>query len=171
MTGLKETKQGGASLTFEGDERLLKVFGRLADPAQRRDLMWNIATAGVSSTQQRFMDERAPDGTTWTQSFRAKETGGKTLRFSNLLYQSIHGEASETEAQWGTNMEYAGTHQFGAVIVPKVKKALRFALANGKFVTVKKVKIPARPFLGLNDADKTRIGEVTEVWFKKKVQA
>lgn len=170
MDKLKEVKTSGASLTFEGDKRLLEVFRRLSDPAQRRELMWNISTVGVSSTQQRFMDEVAPDGTRWTQSRRAKEFGGKTLRASNLLFQSIHAEATETEAQWGSNMEYAGVHQFGAVIRPKTKKALRFSLAGGKFVTVKKVTIPARPFLGLNDLDKRRIGETTEIWFKKKVR-
>ena len=170
MDKLKEAKTRGASLTFDGDKRLMAVFRRLSDPAQRRDLMWNISAVGVSSTQQRFMDETAPDGTTWPQSLRAKEHGGKTLRASNLLYQSIHAEATESEAQWGSNMEYAGVHQFGAVIRPKTKKALRFGLANGKFVTVKKVTIPARPFLGLNEEDKARIGEATEVWFKKKVQ-
>jgi phage virion morphogenesis protein len=165
----KVTERGGASLRYEGDDRLLKVFSRIADPNLRKDLMWNIATAGVTSTQQRFLDQKAPDGTGWPQSYRAKVTGGKTLRMSNLLFQSVHAEATKDEAQWGTDREYAGVHQFGAVIVPKTKKALFFTLANGAKVMVKKVTIPARPFLGINEADRARIASVGETWLKETV--
>ena len=57
----------------------------------------------------------------------------------------------------GTNAKHAATHQFGEpgrTIRARRKKVLRFQY-NGKWVSKKqvRVKIPARPFLGLSDED------------------
>jgi phage gpG-like protein len=46
----------------------------------------------------------------------------------------------------GANLKYAAIHQYGGVIKPKVKKALSFKV-GGSFITVKKVTIPARPYI------------------------
>lgn len=52
----------------------------------------------------------------------------------------------------GTNVPYAAIHQFGGVIRPKTANALN---VGGR--AVKKVTIPARPFLGVSNQDKENI--------------
>jgi hypothetical protein len=54
----------------------------------------------------------------------------------------------------GANRQYAATHQFGATIRAKNKKALTVPIADGSLRLLKQVTIPARPFLGLSEGDK-----------------
>ena len=68
----------------------------------------------------------------------------------------------------GVNRIYAAIHQFGGVIRAK-SGALKFAIPDGGFAVVKVVRMPARPYLGVNDDDRrdildvlaTRIGVVS----------
>jgi phage gpG-like protein len=45
----------------------------------------------------------------------------------------------------GTNLKYARIHEFGGIIRPKKKKALRFKIGD-KWVMVKRVVMPKRPY-------------------------
>ncbi len=65
-------------------------------------------------------------------------------------------------AEWGVNRIYAAIHQFGGTIRARNAGALRFRLANGGFATVKAVKMPARPFLGISPDDASDIVAVIE---------
>ncbi|MBI1214549.1 MAG: phage virion morphogenesis protein [Alphaproteobacteria bacterium] len=153
-----------ASLKFEGDKKTVAALNYLADPRERLGLLEAIGAYGVSSTQQRFLSQVAPDGTPWKPLLRAKEGNGMTLRMTSRLFQSFNFNASQKAVEWGTNVVYAGIHQFGGTIVPKLKKALAFHLANGAFVMVKKVEVPARPFLGINEYDRGRIYGIAKKW-------
>ena len=53
-------------------------------------------------------------------------------------------------------MIYAGVHQNGMEIKPKTAKFLRFQI-GGQWSKKRKVTIPARPFLGINDDDMEEI--------------
>ncbi len=53
----------------------------------------------------------------------------------------------------GTNRAHARVHQFGATIEAKNGQALVFALGD-RIVQVASVTVPARPFLGLSNADR-----------------
>lgn len=165
----QSVSKGGASLKVEGQQRLVDLMGKVSDPNKRLPLMAAIGAYGVSSTQQRFQDEKAPDGTAWKKSYRAEKQGGKTLRKSTSsgLYSSLTFEETRDSATWGTNKVYAGVHQFGAVIRPRTKRSLAFRLADGKFVLTKKVTIPARPYLGINAYDEGRILGLGETWLKR----
>lgn len=154
------------TLKIEGDVALGQALSRLTDNQQRRDLMDQIAAYGVSSTQQRFLDEKGPDGTPWEQSRRAKKTGGKTLRDKGHLVGSLTGAATTSTAAWGTNKIQAAIHQFGGIIRPKRAKALAFAGINGLVVT-KKVTMPARPYLGINQQDRDEIVATTHDWMRE----
>jgi phage gpG-like protein len=46
----------------------------------------------------------------------------------------------------------AAVHQFGATIRPRVKKMLSWINGSGQRVFAKQVTIPARPYIGVNDA-------------------
>ena len=70
------------------------------------------------------------------------------LQDTGRLKSSIQRVFDDSSAVVGTNVIYAGIHQFGGIIRPKKAKALHF---NGKFVS--QVNMPARPFLKLESDD------------------
>lgn len=154
----------GASIRFQGDKKIIKVLDRLASQEERRNLLDSVASYGVSSTQQRFLDEQGPDGKKWKKSRRAEKKGGVTLQKSRRLFKSLIGKATATMAAWGTNVVYAGIHHFGGTIRPKNAKALAFKGMNGRMVITSKVEMPARPYLGINELDSERIGQLASKW-------
>lgn len=157
-------------------------------------LMEAIAGYMLFSVQRRFETETGPDGKAWTPlSPRtvSKRVSGKRrrgsqniLRVKNRLYSSITGEAEATEARVGTNLIYAAIHQTGGTIdkparnssvrLRKVKGRTRFAKkahkrARDVDVTIKAhtITIPARPYLGFSEADKTELLKITEDYLRE----
>lgn len=158
-------------LHVQGDEAILRAFSLIQDKSARADLLDQIGAFGVSSTQQRFMDERGPGGVAWKKSYRAKHQGGTTLRDQGYLYDSLTHDFNDSSVSWGTNMSYAAIHQTGGTIRPKSAKALAFRLSNGQFVLTKKVEIPARPFLGIDAEDSKEIAGTVTDWLKECFRA
>lgn len=137
--------------------RRLISLGRDATPAMR-----DIAALGESSTRLRFRSETGPDGRRWKPSLRAQVHGGRTLTRDGHLAGSISANAGSDYAEWGVNRIYAAIHQFGGVIRAKSAGALRFKLANGGFATVRQVRMPARPFLGVSSDDSRDILDILQ---------
>ncbi|WP_374342582.1 phage virion morphogenesis protein [Azonexus sp.] len=135
----------------------LLALGRDASPAMRE-----VADLGEASTRLRFRLERGPDGQRWKPSLRAQMAGGRTLTKDGHLGGSINSQSGHDFAEWGVNRIYAAIHQFGGEIRAKAGGALKFPLPNGGFAVVKAVRMPARPFLGVNDDDRDDILEVFE---------
>lgn len=126
-------------------------------------LMAGIGLYLEGATIDRFDQEQAPDGKTWSKSIRAREEGGKTLSDSGQLRGSITSEASGSQVSVGTNKIYAGVHQFGATISAKSAPFLMFNLPGGLGLRkVKEVEIPARPYLGLSGEDEAEILAMAE---------
>lgn len=115
----------------------------------------------VASTLDRFERGQAPDGSDWQKSARAEAENGQTLVDTGRLRGSITHRASGDAVEVGTNVVYAAIHQFGGRIEAKNKKALSFPVGDG-FAVVESVTMPARPFLGLNDADRSSILRIVE---------
>lgn len=138
---------------------LRRVVGTLADPTP---LAAEIAALGENSTRLRFRTQIAPDGSTWKPSLRAQITGGRTLTQDGHLSGSLSARHGRNFAEWGVNRIYAAIHQFGGVIRPKTAKALRFQLAGGGFAVVQSVTMPARPYLGLSDDDRSDVLDAIE---------
>jgi phage virion morphogenesis protein len=139
--------------------RLIAIGGGLDRAALK-----NIGEAMVGSTQDRFTSATAPDGSKWkalNPEYAKGKKGPGILRESLQLEMSIVYQLSDSSVSWGTNKIYAAAQQFGAVIVPTNASALAFRL-NGKLLLVKKVTLPARPYLGVSDADRTTMLEIVE---------
>lgn len=156
------------TLKIQGDDILEKAFAGLTDPAERQDLFENIGSYLLSSTQERFIQEKSPDGTPWKQSRRAREEGGKTLRNEGHLFGSLNYEAFRNYVEVGTNRINAAIHQFGGVIRAKTAKGLRFVWMNEVHVRMS-VTMPARPYLGVNEADRHEIGQLAVDWMAGRV--
>lgn len=148
------------SITYKIDaSKALKGMARLVIANKDMTLLMKTIGEGlVTSTRHRFATSTAPDGSRWLPSRRVLESkkGGRTLVLSSRLMRSITQQSDSTTVRIGTNVVYAAIHQFGGIIRPKTKKALSFGKGKNK-VTVSKVTIPARPYLGLNDADRKSI--------------
>lgn len=156
----------GLALRATGATEIEQLLGRLLGRfGDLTPLMDRLGLAMETQTDERFDQERAPDGARWMPSLRAKVQGGKTLTDSARLRQSITHRASRDRVEVGTNVKYAGVHQGGATIVPKGDGKLKFRLPGGLgFRTASKVVIPARPFLGVSTENEIELVEIAEDW-------
>lgn len=134
----------------------------------------------LMSTQQRFEREAGPDGAAWKalakRTTLRKVRGGRRgslniLRVSTRLYRSLVAASDGTSAEVGTNLIYAGIHQFGGTIthMARSQRATFKKLRNGRQRFAKRgskggidrgitigehsVTVPARPYLGFSEAD------------------
>lgn len=144
-------------IRLEGDTRAMLRRIRSFSEIDRRSINAALAQGVRESTFERFRQGKSPDGRRWKSSKRAILEGGKTLVKTAQLRNSIHARSDASGFAVGTNAKHAATHQFGEpgrIIRARRKKVLRFQY-NGKWVSKKqvRVKIPARPFLGLSDED------------------
>ena len=120
---------------------------------ERQPLMRHISMIMESGVQDNFATGGRPN------KWPALKSGMQSyLTKSATLKESMSSLSDDDSAVVGTNVVYAGIHNFGGktkphVIRPKHKKALKF---NGRIV--KKVnhpgsKIPQREFLVLTDSE------------------
>lgn len=137
-----------------GLEALGSALSRMTGLGLRPRPIWEaIGQYGESSTRLRFARQVDPDRRRWVPSIRARVSGGQTLVHKARLLRSITHNSDNNGTAWGTNVIYARTLNDGAVIKPKNASALRFRIPGGGFVTVKKVTIPRRQFVGVNEDD------------------
>lgn len=105
--------------------RLLKQGSDL-EPALR-----DIGEYLLESTQQRFIDQQAPNAEPWDplspKTLAKKKRQDRVLTETGTLVDTLHYQLGVNQLTLGSNMEYAATHQFGRE-------------SDG---------IPARPFLGI----------------------
>lgn len=160
-------------------------FSPSAMPQTIKDVSFYLG----NSVKRRFDTGTAPDGSPWeplknprnrSRDKRARGgSGQKPLRDSGLLMASATGQPGAEGAVretgpfhlvQGTNLEYAGVHNFGATIHRQRREA---PTSGGKkfwawqpigegWVYARRIKahtitIPARQFIGLNDADMDKI--------------
>lgn len=132
----------------------------LSKVEHKAPLMDRLAMYLETSTKNRFETGRGPDGKPWKPSRRALLQGGQTLLDHGHLRDSFVSASSESEAEVGSNHPGAAAHHFGAVIRPTKAKALRFQIPGVGWVMARKVTLPARPILGIDDADQKAMAEV-----------
>ena len=136
-----------------------KVEERLNDLARfGRDLTPVFNDVGrmlMRTTRARFAARGGPDGTPWaplseTTKARKRRNRGKILvHEGELKDSSLSFESDRGGALFGSDKIYAGTHQFGRAEQPGLGPFLGAA-------------IPARPFIGLSDADEAEIEDIVE---------
>lgn len=153
------------SIRLEGDVRRLMKKLRGLEDVDLKGASLTLAEGLRTSTRERFKEQKSPEGKPWTKSIRANREGGTTLTDSAGLKNSIKSTADGTGFAVGTNKIYARTHQFGEkgrkiTIRAKTSKGLIFQI-DGKWIRKKqvtvKIKIPARPFLGISEEDMQEI--------------
>lgn len=110
----------------------------------------------TESTQQRFIDQQASDGTPWEelssttleQKIKKGERTDRILTESGTLADALHYKLAKDSLEFGSNEEYAAMHQFGGVTSP--------------FSMMPNQDIPARPFLGIAPFERVEIIDILQ---------
>lgn len=141
--------------------------------ANPRPALLAIGESLVVSTKKRFEASTAPDGSRWAPNSQTtylmhlggaksnhrkdgrinkrgaeKVMGKKPLIRVGVLSQQISYTIDGSGLQVGSPMEYAAMQQFGGITSPR-------SMIPGKV-------IPARPFLGISDADEQMIVDTVD---------
>ncbi|SAI74571.1 Mu-like prophage protein gpG [Bordetella ansorpii] len=179
-----------ATIRHDGQRALDAALTRLGALGRSpRPMFQAFANYGENSTRLRFERQAGPDGAAWKPSRRAAKTGGKTLILSRRLLRSITSVYGGDFAAWGSNVVYAPIHQLGGVI-ERAPHSVRVRLrtdARGSLlrqagakklavfardrhtrareswheVQAYKIRMPARPFLGVNREDLWAMGRLS----------
>jgi len=137
----------GASIAIETrweDDEIRRAFQRLqrAGADMQRPLR-DFGESWLNSTRARFESQESPSGTPWvalSERYRKRKhrNRDKILILRGHLMGTLNYQVSSTEVAVGSPLIYAATHQYGD---PR----------RG---------IPARPFLGLSDGDRTELLDI-----------
>jgi phage virion morphogenesis protein len=148
-----------ASITI--NDQVSKALRELQEKVvDLRPVLLKIGEIVQESTEDRLNSGKNVDPTgkpwvtlqPWYQKEKKKRQN-QILSLEGHLADSItHDVIDGHTAIIGTNVAYSAIHQFGGVIRPKTANALN---VGGRLV--KKVTIPARPFLGISNDDKENI--------------
>jgi len=142
----------------------------------RAQLLRAVGAEAEAQTKERFETKVSPDGNTWkelaekTAAYYAENgmTGGSLLVRGGYLRDSVthNVEGGSWAVIVGATMEYAATHQFGATITPKTAKAL----AVPGYGFLKKVTIPARPYLGVSESDARELADLAAGFLARSIK-
>ena len=136
----------------------------------------NIGDALVVNTIRRFHTKQGPDGKAWAPhaplSLKLGAKPGSMLRRRGRLLGSINRQVSGSVLRVGANAPpYDRVQQYGATIRPKKGKFLRVPIPaqrggrNGpSFMFLRKVTIPARPYIGFGSKDEAATLREITAW-------
>lgn len=149
-------------ISIDGDVKelrhLVEGLEKLATPESRHELAERLARVAKIRTLLEFDEGKDPYGRQWAP---LTSRDGRPLNDRGLLKGSFGFAAVGDNVRIGTNIAFAGTHQYGATIKPKNAKALVFhagglrpnspARKTGDLVFAKEVHIPQRQMLPEGD--------------------
>lgn len=182
----------GITLTLD-DREVQADLAQLVRQADNPAAAMNaIGAYMLAATQHRFERETGPDGVKWARLSprtaakrigRARRGYEHILRVKARLYSSLSYEASADQVSIGTNLDYAAAHQLGATIqIPERQQEINLSVGKGRKRFVKAsakrrdtrnvtigahtITIPARPYLGADEADRAEIRAIVEDHFR-----
>ena len=154
-------------VTVDDAEARAALNRKLAAGSDMTPLMRDIGEHLLNSTRERFVAQKAPDGTPWaplseTTKRRKRRNIGKILTESGVLRgQGLVYRAERLAVAIGSPLIYPGTHQFGAA-------AGAFGSSGAR--PIPWGDIPARPFLGLGDADEGEVSRLVNRWLAEQLR-
>lgn len=166
------------SIDFKASSAIAGLRGLDAGMRDTTPLMAQLSEFLWRSTGERFKTQTDPDGDPW-QALSPRYLAAKSrntnriLTLRGYLRNSVVKQHDAKTARVGSNSVYAAIHQFGGstsahLIEPRYKKALAFGGAVRKSVQHPGSNVPARPFLGLSDADEKEIVEIALDFLRRR---
>lgn len=139
-----------------------------------------------ASTRSRFDSGRGPGGVPWKPSKRVLAHGGKTLVDDNNLERSIRYEVQGGHRLLvgvdgrSESAKHAASHQFGVdrtVVVVRHERVidqafgvpLREAVVQRVRGHARKMRLPARPFLGIDNNDRREMRRAAQDYYRELV--
>lgn len=112
-----------------------------------RDLYRKMTALGETQTRRRISKERSgPEGETWPEwsprYAKTRHSRQSLLISKGHLVDSISDFVDNEQAGWGSPLIYAAAQQFGRP----------------------EIQLPARPYLGISEANLAEFAEVLEAW-------
>lgn len=144
------------------------VMAKLSEVAARgKNLQPALAGFGdylILVTKDRFQTEQDPEGKPWkplSEFTLLQKNRWEILTESTDLKTSFRRAADDTSVRMGTDNEYAALHQFGLKKTLNIKSHQRKTKTGTATVKAhtRKVDMPARPFLGFTDQDRSELIE------------
>lgn len=158
---------------MEGDFKALRETLKNLEDIQIRGISKQIGLSLKDSARERFSNQEDPEGNSWAKSIRAKAEGGVTLTDTGRLKNSIRYRTKGDGVAVGTDVVYANAHQYGreGVIKAKSSRGLRFKIGN-RWINKRevKIKIPARPFLGISEDDLQEVNDIVTAAIERCVE-
>ncbi len=137
----------GASIkvTSTGASEVEKVLNNiLARVDDLTPVFGDIGEYLLEVHERRFADMQGPDGEAWEplapRTLKRKKRTDKILTEEGTLADTLAYQIGDNEISFGSNLEYAATHQFGR----------------------EEDGIVARPFLGLMDFERDEVLEILQ---------
>lgn len=93
-----------------------------------------------------------------------RRMGSLILSGRGDLKNSIVDKVDGDSVKVGSPLPYARIHQLGGVITPKSAKCLMIPMGNGGMLQLKKVTMPARPYLLATNEEKPQIINVSKLY-------
>jgi phage virion morphogenesis protein len=146
----------GASYKVEiEDGQARAMFARLLRAGvNMKPLFTEIGSALKQSTKDRFLTETDPEGNPWVELSpvtRARKKTDRKLYESSDLFLSIEDEPHDSFVDIiAGQTEYAAVHQLGN--------------PNNRFFKGPLAPIPARPFMGISEADSDEIDDALSAY-------
>lgn len=152
---------------FEAEGRPAKWKKR--SPISQANLA--IGAQGRASKTKRFEKAKQRGKASILRRESLKAMGNKILSQSGDLKKSIIFEADDLKVTVGPAdyVKYARIHQFGGVIKPKSKNAL-FVPCGKRMLRLKKVTIPARPYLLVPQSEVPKLANIAKDELAKQAQ-
>jgi len=180
----------GVTLQVTTDQTLIgKALDELAERIGDLTTPLNdIAEYLHQSTDNRFRQQVAPDGSPWAPlapSTLARKKSGRILREAGTLQDTLRHSVSNNELSFGTDRPYGAIHQFGGKIEHAARSQQVYfrqgkdGSVGNRFVKKSRsnfaqwvsrgahtVEIDARPYLGLSVDDETEIIEIVSTYLQ-----
>jgi phage virion morphogenesis protein len=125
----------GIKVTIESNDQLFASMmrGIAARGKSLRPAMASIGEQMLLSTEQRFADQRDPDGQPWaplSKRYAKRKKGDKILTERGAL-RRINYRATDAGVAWGTNRIYGAIHQLGGTIKQEARTQRLLFQARG----------------------------------------
>lgn len=138
------------SIDFEGQERLQRRLNQfLNQGTSLQPAMRDIGEMLLVSHDQRFRDQKSPEGAPWTPlspKYQKRKPKHKNdiLTLNKLLSGNLACQSFGNTLFFGTPLEYGAIHHYGGS--PDMRPS--------------NAAIPARPWLGVDEDDKAEIYDI-----------
>lgn len=149
---------GGVTKNFEeqGRPQRWKARSPLTNRIYANQAMYDYMKKGVGNKKSGTISKGMSQAV-------ERRIGNLVLSGSGELKNKITSKPGVNSVMVGSALPYARIHQLGGVIVPKRYQTLGIPLGNGMGVLrLKKVTIPARPYLVITNEEKLQITEATK---------